>query len=415
MLKVILATSSATMLSLALASCGGAVAQSASNNSSGGASNSSVPGVDQTTKTITVGASTAMSGPESFYYEINQGAQAYFNMVNAKGGIDGWKIHYKLLDDAYQPSRNLSNVQKLVQQNHVFAVVANQGTPTNAVAAHYLANTSTPVVGPTEGLLKLASYPNYFVLMPNYGWEAGLAAQYAHDKLGTTKIGILYENDALGIPAKIGATATLKSLGLNPVASIPFDVNTTDFSPYIAELAAKGAQAVIMWGSNGNVASALTASKAIAFNPKWLTPFWIADPSTVKLAGSLMNGVYSVSFFLPTTSASGQVFVNEMKKYYPQAIGALAENGWSEASLFGYGLKQLLASGRPVTQQNLMAVFDSMKNAGIGTVPSVSFTKINHTIGVNKDLIIQDQNGRFVQVSGLVPFPRAALNANYGN
>jgi branched-chain amino acid transport system substrate-binding protein len=411
--KFLLGISAVSLLSLTLAGCGGAVGQGISNGGNGNGGSSSVPGVDPKTKTITIGASTAVTGPQSFYYQENQGAMAYFNMLNANGGIDGWKIDYKLLDDAYQPSKNLANVQKLVEQEHVFAIVVNQGTPTNVEAAHYLANTSTPVVGPTEGVLKLAAYPNYFALMPNYGWEAGLVTQYAHDKLGATKVGILYENDDLGIPANVGATATLKALGLTPVASVPFSVNTTDFSPYISELASKGAQTVVMWGSNGNVAAALKAANRISFNPKWFTPFWIADPSTIKLAGSQMNGVYSVSWFLPTTAPASQDFVTEMQKSYPKAIGSLAENGWSEASLFGYALKQLLDSGKPVTQQNFMDTLNSMKNADIGTVKSVTFTKDKHTVGVDKEILIQNQGGKFVQATDLLSFPQAALDANY--
>ncbi|MCL8207507.1 MAG: ABC transporter substrate-binding protein [Actinomycetia bacterium] len=396
------------LLAGALAGCSSAVSTGST------ATPAAAPGVDAKTKTITVGASTPFTGPATVYSEINMGAAAYFKAVDAKGGIDGWKINYTLLDDGYNPAKNLANVQTLVKQDHVFAIVVNQGTPTNVAAAHFLANTNVPVVGPAEGAPALSHYPNYFVLMPNYAWEAGLAAQYAVQKLGATKVGILYENDDLGIPAKTGAEAELKALGLSPVAAIPFEVTTTDFSPYVGELASKGAQAVLLWGANPNAAAALRAANQIGFHPKWLMAFWIADPSTYKLAGSLLDGVYFPMWFQPLGSRSPamEAYKAAMRTYEPSTpIGSLAENGYTEASLFGYALKELLDQHKAITQANLIQVLDSLHNADIGTAQGVSFSAADHTSGIHSERIVQAQNGQFVAITGLLPFPPAAVQA----
>lgn len=381
-----------------------------------GSPSASTPGVDKATKTITVGASTAVTGPESFYDSINQGSAAYFKMVDANGGVDGWKIDYKVLDDAYQPSRNLFNVEQLVQQDHVFAIVANQGTSTNAAAAHFLANTSTPVVAPAEGYPPLAHYPNYFVLMPQYGWEAALAVKYAANELKDRKVGVLYENDDLGLPARTGADAELKALGLTPVAEVPFNVTDTNLTPDVSRLQHAGADAVIMWGANSNAAAALKASAAASFKPHWFFPFWIADPSTVQLAGpALTDGIYCVSWFAPYSTPAASSFRNAMKAYEPGvAPGALSENGWSGAALFVAGLRDVLTKHESVTQKHLMSALDAMKGVAVGPVSAVTFTQGNHGVGVREEKLVRGQNGKFITATPLMQFPHAALAAHYG-
>jgi len=371
------------------------------------------PGVDTDNHTILVGASTALSGPQSFYAQENEGARARFEHANDTNELNGWKIKYKVVDDAYQPTRNLANVKKLVEQNDVFALVCNQGTPTNVAASKYLKGTDVPVVGPTEGYPPLAKLPNYFVLMPNYSWEAGLATEYAIKDMGIKKVGILYENDDLGTPAKEGAAAVLKAHGMKAVATVPFDVNTVDFSGQVGKLASAGAEAVIIWGSNGNLASALKAASTFGFAPKWFGPFWGADPSTYRLAGSRVDGAYFTSWFEPVTvdDEATQTFVDAMHKYASKTpIGALAENGWSEASLFVHAVKRLVKDGKAITRANLIDSLNSFRDVDIGVVNHVTFTKENHDVGVTEETLVQAKGGEFHQATESMAFPKAALD-----
>lgn len=370
------------------------------------------PGVNAKDHTITVGASTALSGPQSFYAQENEGALARFEYANHSNELKGWKIKYKLLDDGYQPTSNLANVKKLVEQEHVFAIVCNQGTPTNVAASKYLKGTNVPVIGPTEGYPPLAKLPNYFVLMPNYSWEAGLATQYAVKKLHLKKVGILYENDDLGTPAKEGADAVLRANGITAVAAVPFNVNNVDFSGQIAKLASAGAQAVIVWGSNGNIASALKAANTFGFSPKWFGPFWGADPSTYRLAGKDVDGAYFTSWFAPITvnDKATQVFVDSMHQYASSTpIGALAENGWAEASLFVHAMQKVIAQKKTINRTNLISALNSLHNADIGLVKNVTFTKENHDVGTTKEMLVRAAGGKFHKATPYMSFPEAAL------
>jgi len=391
------------------AGCGGSAL-----NSSGGTGDAA-PGIDQKTKTVSLGASNALTGPVAVYYNISYGAKAYIDMVNANGGVDGWKFDYKILNDGYEPVRNLENVRNLVQSDHVFALLANQGTTTNTAAAKFLGDTATPVVGPAEGNPALSKYKNYFVLMPNYTNDGAVTATHIVKDRGMKRVGILYEDDESGRPALSGATQALAALGLTPAVEVPFAVGDTNFVPAVSKLQAANVDAVIQWGGNANIASALQAAQQLNFKPQWFTPFYIADPSTIKLAGpGLLEGLTTDSWMQPYSSpdASTKQYRSAMAKYEPQGnIGALSENGWNSAAFFIEGFQRLVRSGQQITQANLMQVMNSIKDATVGTVvDKVSYAPEDHRVGysaVQSEAFSEfhEAKGGFVLSSPPVSFP----------
>lgn len=405
------AAAAASLLTIAAltAGCGGAAVSSGGDSSSGG----SAPGVDKQNKTITVGASTQITGSASFYYSLNLGTKAYFDMVNANGGVDGWKINYKIVNDAYQPVRNLQNVRSLVENDHVFALVANEGTSTNTAAAKYLGDKPVPVVGPTEGNPELSKYSNYFVLMPNYVATGATTAKYLVEHAGAQRIGMLYEDDDLGKPALSGAKQALSAAGKDLAAAVPFSVDDTNFVPFVSKLKQANVDAVIIWGSNGNIASALKAADQLNLDAQWYAPFFIADPQTVKLISEKdLSVLHTVSWFKPYSSTDKTVrqFRDAVKKYSPKAaIGALAENGWNSGALFVAGLKQLLASGKPITQKNYIDTLNSLNGARFGTLTGdISYSAQDHRVGytgAQSTAFAGYKGGKFEVTTSTLPFP----------
>ena len=73
------------------------------------------PGVSATT--ITIGGTFPLTGPASLYKTIPAAEKAYFAYVNDHGGVNGRKIDFKVLDDAYDPSKTVPLTQQLVEQD----------------------------------------------------------------------------------------------------------------------------------------------------------------------------------------------------------------------------------------------------------------------------------------------------------
>ena len=106
-------------------------------------------GVDAAAKTITIGGFTPVTGPVPFYAILTHAADAYFKSVNEAGGIKGWKINYVTLDDGYDPARSVAAVRRLVEDNHIFALVAAVGTATNVAVIPFATVSYTHLTLPT--------------------------------------------------------------------------------------------------------------------------------------------------------------------------------------------------------------------------------------------------------------------------
>lgn len=348
-------------------------------------SSGSVPGVDPDSKTIKIGASNAITGSVSTYYDISRGARAHIEMVNANGGIDGWKFDYKILDDAYVPTRNLQNVRTLVEEDNVFAIVVNQGTTTNTAAANYLAGTETPVVAPAQGNPLLSQYDNYFVMQPNYIGTGAVMGKFAVETLNGQRVGMLYEDDGSGQTALSGYKQAIEESGGEVEIAVPFNVDDTNFVPAVTQLKQADADVVVVFGSNSNVASTLVAANQLDYQPKWIAPFYVAGPDTIELAGSAIEGLIVDAWQPPSDAQTPEVqeYREALEKYEPKANpGALSMNGWNSAGVFLAGFQALVDSGDEITQENLINALNTLDEVKVGTLAApISYSEEDHRIG----------------------------------
>lgn len=368
-------------------------------------------GIDEENKVVTIGAFTPVTGPVPFYAILTHAADAYYRNLNENGGIDGWTVNYVTKDDGYDPARSVAVTRQMVEDEGIFALSAPVGTATNVAVLPYAREVGLPVVGPIGGASAFFVEPNVFPLLPDYGWSAASNVDYAVNTLGLKKVALLWENDELGKSAKRGFDAYMAELGVEPVESVPFDVKTTSFSPHIRRVANSGAEAVILFGSNANLAAALKAADLQGLDVEWFAPFFTADPSTQKLAGDLLDGVYFSSWLLPVSSDDAEVaaYRDAIAKFYPDdPVGVFGLNGWSNAAVFHKGFEALLASGNELTRENLIASLETLSDATVGGARGVTFTQGDHR-GTRQEGIIQAKDGGFKLVQDFRAYPKAAF------
>lgn len=370
---------------------------------------SSAIGVDAEAKTLEIGAFVPETGPVPSYKLIAHGAKAYFDWANANGGVDGWTINYTQIDDGYDPARSLAATKELVQKNHIFALVAPIGTPTNSSVQPYAVAEGLPVVGAVGGDPTMAEQENYFVLLPNYHNEAKLDVTYAVEELGAKKVAVLYENDDLGKPALAGAKEAVEALGVELVAEEAFNVADTDLTAQITKAKEAGADVTVVWGSNSNVSTAVTTANRLGFETQIFAPFYVADPTTYDLAGDALDGTMFGSWLLPTTddAESVQAYVEQMTEDGKTSeIGVFSLNGWTNAALFAAGLEKALESGETPTREGLVEALSGFENVPVGGAPSVTFSPGNH-VGTRSLSIIQASDGSFTAITDEpIPFPK---------
>ncbi|MFT3821139.1 MAG: ABC transporter substrate-binding protein [Rubrivivax sp.] len=372
------------------------------------------PGIDEANKVVTVGAFTPVTGPVPFYAILTHGADAYYKWINETNQLDGWKIKYVTYDDGYEPARSVAVTRRLVEEDKIFALAAPIGTAQSVAVIPYAKEVGLPMVAPIGGATALFSERLVFPLLPDYGWSAASNLDFVTGApINAKRVALLWQNDEVGRSAKRGFDLHAGQTKIEPVESIAFEIRNTDFTPHVRRLANAKAEAVILFGSNANLAAALIAADRIGYKGNWLAPFYTADPTTRKLAGPLLDGVYFSSWLLPVTSDDPEVkaYRDTVGKYYPNdPIGVFGLNGWSNGALFVKGFKALLASKKPLTRANLVDVLETTAGMNLGGARNVSFKAGDHR-GTRQECIVQATADGFKLARDFKPYPADVFNA----
>src|SRR5438445_5493630 len=156
---------------------------------------------------IKVGNIMPYSGPASAYATIGKTEAAYFNKLNAEGGINGRKINFISYDDGYSPPKTVEQARKLVEADEVLLVFQTLGTPCNTAIQKYMNAKKVPQLFVATGATKWndpKNYPWTIGWQPSYQVEARIYAAYILKNYPGKTIGVLYQNDDVGKDYVIG-------------------------------------------------------------------------------------------------------------------------------------------------------------------------------------------------------------------
>jgi len=382
--------------SLVLLAVTALLAAACSSSSTGGsaAGGSSAPGVTSTT--ILFGQTVPKTGPAALYGESTAGVQAYFDYVNAHGGVNGRKIHFISLNDQYQPPIALQDTKTLVYTDHVFAEVAVNGTAATEANITVLGPNNVPLVGPQTGATIFAgTFRKYlYNVWPSYLIEGKMLGTFAQGQ-HLTKVGVLYQNDDFGKSLLQG----LKNSGIKPALAIPYDPTQTDFSPQAAQFKAAHADAVVILAIPGPTTDFLNALNAINYKPVRIMSQVSAIPQEFQTAPQEFPGSYSGAFIPPlqdATNAQVKAFLTGMSTYQPgKPQSVFAAWGWTEAQVAVAGLKAIKG---PITRDSYEAALNSLANlTTLGGV--INYSGSSHG-GITHMFMVKAEGGQRVPVAG---------------
>jgi branched-chain amino acid transport system substrate-binding protein len=177
---------------------------------------------------IKIGNINPYSGPASAYGVVGKTEAAYFNKVNAEGGVNGRKINFISYDDAYSPPKAVEQARKLVESDGVLLIFNSLGTPSNTAIQKYMNTKRVPQLFVATGATKWNDpkvFPWTMGFRPNYQSEGHVYAQYLLQQFPQGKIGILFQNDDYGKDYVKGLKDGLNGK-MQIVAEFPYE--TTD-------------------------------------------------------------------------------------------------------------------------------------------------------------------------------------------
>jgi branched-chain amino acid transport system substrate-binding protein len=201
------------------------------------------PGISAST--IVLGGTSPLTGPAAAYASVARGAKAYFDSINAKGGVARRKFDYRIVDDAYNPGQTIQATRQLVESDKVFAIFNSLGTEHNEAIRDYLNQAKVPQLFVASGATTFgrdaAKYPWTIGFQPSYQAEGWVYGQYVGKTKKNAKIAVLYQNDDYGKDLLAGLKRGLARSSAKIVSEQSYDVTSPDVQSQVAKLKASRA------------------------------------------------------------------------------------------------------------------------------------------------------------------------------
>src|ERR1700733_6148770 len=328
------------------------------------------PGASDTE--IRIGNIMPYSGPASAYGTIGKAEAAYFNKINAEGGINGRKITFISYDDAFSPPKAVEQARKLVESDEVLLIFQPLGTPSNSAIQKYMKAKKEPQLFVASGGTKFGDPKNFPWTMgfqPNYQSEGHIYAKYILEHFPNSKIAVFWQNDDAAKDKSKGLKDGLGDKINMIVADKSYEVSDPSIDSQIVALHDSGADIFFSWAAPKGSAQAIRKVGELGWKPK----FFLANTATtiasvLKPAGlDYAKDIISTSYVKDPTDPiwkddpGVKKWAAFMDKYYPDGDKANANNAYAyvESQAMVQVLKQC---GDDLTRDNIMKQATSLKN-----------------------------------------------------
>src|ERR1700733_2650718 len=322
---------------------------------------------------IKIGNIMPYSGPASAYGVIGKTEAAYFNKINAEGGINGRKISFITYDDGYSPPKAVEQARKLVESDEVLGVFNPLGTPSNTAIEKYMNSKKVPQLFVATGATKWnepKEFPWTMGWQPSYQSEARIYAKYLLKEKPGAKIGVFYQNDDFGKDYLKGLKDGLGAKAASMIiAEEGYETSEPSIDSHIVKLKSSGADVFISITTPKFAAQAI--KKLAEMN--W-TPLHIVSNVSASVGGVIKpagfenaQGILSAAYAKDGADAQWnddpgmKKFYDFLAKYDPDA------NKLDGSVVYGYGAAQTLVQvlkqcGDDLTHENVMKQAASLKS-----------------------------------------------------
>jgi ABC-type branched-subunit amino acid transport system substrate-binding protein len=335
------------------------------------------PGVTATE--IKIGGVFPFSGPASSIGLVGKGVLAYVQSVNERGGINGRKINYIAMDDAYSPPKAVEHVRKLVESDEVAFIFSQLGTPGNTASAKYLVLKGVPTISIISGSNKFTSVPDFPLTttgLVSFDTEGKIYAKYLSKALPNARYAILYQNDDLGKDYVNAFKAFLKSDFDKRVVTAAYEISDPTIDSQVVSLKSSGAEALLVAGTPKFSAQAIRKVAEIGWKPTLIVNFPSSSVSATLKPAGLDNAVgVIVGTFIkdPTDSkwnddAGMKIYRAFFAKYLVGSDNYLT--GYQQGMILEQILKQC---GNDLSRENIVKQAKSLKDLVLPTaMPGIS-------------------------------------------
>jgi branched-chain amino acid transport system substrate-binding protein len=244
--------------------------------------------------TIKLGNTAPDSGPASAYGTVAKAEAAYFQMINDQGGINGRKIDFQSLDDAYSPSKTVEQTRKLVEQDEVLALFSSVGTAPNIAVQKYLNIKHVPQLFVSSGATRWndpKQFPWTVGFNPTYELEGRLYAQFVLKTKPNAKIAVITPNEDAGKDYLKGFKAGLGEHIDQLVSETTYLTSDPTIDSQMVTMRESGADVFFAEATPKFAAQALRKAGSMGWKPLIILPSVSNSVSAVLEPAGLENSV----------------------------------------------------------------------------------------------------------------------------
>ncbi|WP_127479328.1 ABC transporter substrate-binding protein [Nocardioides pantholopis] len=364
---------------------------------------------------LVIGTTMPLSGPQEALSNSYHSMDAYFEELNAAGGIDGVKVKLVAKDDQFNPVNTPAAMRALVDQDQVQMLCANQGSGTFAAVSDYLTGKGVGAVPMTGESALLSADATGFGLLTPYELTGATLVRHAVEELGHTKIAIAYTEDGVGLPFKSGAEQQLEAAGLEPVAEVQLNATATDQTAAAAKLKESGAEMVLFNHVAPVVSQVVRATRRVGFTPMWGLSYPALNEQVVDLSdGALVDHAV---FTTPFPSHDDPVLADyraAMEEHHPDVdeTDFLTVEGWVVGSVCADVIRRAVeaAGGVPDREQLLDALADTTIDSEL--VRGLSWTQESRDGSRQLRIVAATADG-FTEVAPYAEAPEVTLGEEH--
>ncbi len=338
---------------------------------SAGATPAAEPGVTSTT--VLLGGTVPLTGEAAAFGTVGAGAKAYFDYVNARGGVNGRTIEYRFYDDAYSPPQTVQLTRRLVEQDKVFAVFNSIGTANNLAIRDYLNAQRVPQLFAGDGSQSIgrsfARYPWTMGFLQSYRGEGDVYGKTIVKTRPKARIAVLYENTELGLDMLTGLTRAIAGKGPRVVAKQSYEFTGADVSGQVGLLKASGADTLMLFATPKFFLNAIRAAHNLGWTPQVYIASVSIEPTIMGIARfnapELTRGALSIAF---VKNPSDPIWAKDkavalyrtiMRRHYPSGKPTDVYN-WYGMTVAWTMVETLRLAGKNLTRAGLLRAAQSL-------------------------------------------------------
>ena len=349
-------------------------------SSNSGSSGSVKAGTGVTDSTITLGVLTDLSGVFAVLGKtVTQGAQLYFNDVNAQGGICGRQVKLNIQDHGYNVQRAVGAYAGMKDQ--VLGMEQLLGSPVNAALKQNVESDKMFTV-PVSWASTILDNPNNMIVGTTYDLEMINGIDWLMHNKGLAKgdsVGHIYIQGEYGENGLLGSKYAADKLGLTVIPE-QVTATATDMSSQVAALKNKGVKAILVTTTPTQTASVVGVDASTGLNVPVMgnNPTFVPQLMDTAAGPAMASLFYLAASWEPYsgTSAGATKLRQEYAKAYPNEVpNGGADWGYGAAAAYTTVLKKA-CDNKDLTRDGLQKAFRQTTNVDTdGLLPSLDYSK----------------------------------------